>query len=225
MPPPSPDPARSVRRPWWLVAGALTVAAAGGIAVLAGAIPDLAPALTAVRAAGVWAPALFVFLQVVLTVGPVPRTVFTVAAGVLFGSALGVLIAVVATVGAAVLAFWLVRLGTARLVARYADRRPMAWLRERLDHRGMLAVLSMRLLPMVPFPALNYAAGASGVRFVPYLLGTTLGVLPGTVAVVVVSDAVTGGAPDPRLLAVSVVCGILGGAGVLLASRRPAADA
>jgi uncharacterized membrane protein YdjX (TVP38/TMEM64 family) len=118
-----------------------------------------------------------------------------------------------------------VRLGTARLLASYADRRAVAWLRERLDHRGMLAVLSLRLVPIVPFPALNYAAGASGVRFVPYLLGTALGVLPGTVAVVVVSDAVTGGAADPRLLAVSAVCGILGGAGVLLAARRAPADA
>jgi len=44
----------------------------------------------AVRGAGVWAPALFLVLQVLVTVPPVPRTIFTVAAGLLFGSALGV---------------------------------------------------------------------------------------------------------------------------------------
>lgn len=222
-------PARPSRRRWWIAAGVLVAAGAVAAVLLAAGVPDrlpqLGPALGAVRAAGLWAPALFVCLQVVLTVAPVPRTVFTVAAGVLFGSALGVVLAVLATVGAAVVAFWLVRLGTARFTARYADRPAMAWLRARLDRRGMLAVLSLRLVPMVPFPVLNYASGASGVRFVPYVVGTALGVLPGTTALVVLSDAVVGGAPDPRLLAVSVVCGIAGGAGVLLASRRPAPDA
>lgn len=222
MQPVPPDPARSVRRRWWLAAGTVALAVAALVVTLSRSAPDPAAFLGAVRSAGIWAPALFLLLQVVLTVGPVPRTVFTVAAGVLFGSALGVLIAVLATVGAAVVAFWLVRLGTARLAARYAERRVMAWVRERLDHRGLLAVLSLRLLPMVPFPVLNYASGVSGVRFVPYLLGTAVGVLPGTVAVVVLSDAAVGGAPDPRLLAVSLVCGVLGAAGVLLVARRPA---
>jgi uncharacterized membrane protein YdjX (TVP38/TMEM64 family) len=211
-------------RPRLLVAG-LTALAGAAVALLAfreelpGVAAALDPALHAVRAAGIWAPALFVLLQVVATVAPVPRTVFTVAAGVLFGSLWGALVAFLATAGAAVVAFWLVRVGTARFVARFADRRAMAWVRGRLDQRGTLAVLSLRLLPMVPFPVLNYAAGASGVRFAPYLAGTVLGVLPGTLAVVLLSDAVVGGAPDPRLLAVSVACTVLGAAGVLLASR------
>ncbi|MGE0298489.1 TVP38/TMEM64 family protein [Pseudonocardia sp.] len=223
---PAPDPAPTRSRARWAVAG-LAALAAAALAVLGfrDHLPDvaaaLAPALAAVRAAGIWAPAVFVLLQTVATVAPVPRTVFTVAAGVLFGSLWGALVAVLATTSAAVLAFWLVRLGTARFVARHADRRAMAWVHQRLDHRGMLAVLSLRLLPMVPFPVLNYASGASGVRFAPYLAGTVLGVLPGTLAVVVLSDAVVGGAPDPRLLAVSVACTVLGAAGVLLASRRP----
>ncbi|MGQ0572899.1 MAG: TVP38/TMEM64 family protein [Pseudonocardia sp.] len=224
MPPAAPptEPARSSRRRWW-IGSALLVAGVAAGALLAWGSPDPRPVLAAIRAAGIWAPALFVFLQVVLTVGPVPRTVFTVAAGVLFGSAVGAAVAVLATVGAAALAFWLVRAGTARLVARHADRRAVRWTRERLERRGLLAVLSLRLLPMVPFPVLNYASGASGMRFGPYLLGTALGVLPGTLAVVVLSDAAVGGAPDPRLLAVSVVCGVVGAAGVLAAARRPTA--
>lgn len=235
LPAPDPEPgrapgaaasARRARRVRLTVAGVLALVV-GAVAVLVfhddlpNLTDELAPALTAVRAAGIWAPALFVLLQVVATVAPVPRTVFTVAAGVLFGSLWGAFVAVLATTGAAVVAFWLVRLGTARIIARFADRRAMTWVRDRLEQRGTLAVVSLRLLPMVPFPILNYAAGASGVRFVPYLLGTVLGVLPGTLAVVVLSDAVVGGAPDPRLLVMSVACTAFGTAGVLLASRRP----
>lgn len=200
---------------------ALVVAALAAGVVLFTGVPDVAAFQHAVRTAGVWAPALFVLLQVVVTVTPVPRTVFSVAAGVLFGSVTGAALAVLATVGAAVVAFWLVRLGTARLAARHADRRAVAWVRSRLDRNGTLAVISLRLVPMVPFAAMNYASAMSGVRFVPYLLGTAVGVLPGTVAVVVLGDAAVGGVPHPGLLAVSVVGGLLGLAGVLVAARRP----
>ena len=59
----------------------------------------------AVRAAGGWAPALFLALQVLITVGPVPRTIFTLAAGLLFGAVTGVVLAVSATALAAAVAF------------------------------------------------------------------------------------------------------------------------
>jgi uncharacterized membrane protein YdjX (TVP38/TMEM64 family) len=207
---------------WTRSPAALGLLAAAAVAVLAVGTPEVAELQRAVRAAGVWAPALFLVLQVAVTVAPVPRTVFTVAAGVLFGSPTGLLLALAATTLAAVVAFWLVRLAAGRLVERHADRSVVAWVRARLDRRGLLAVVSLRLIPVVPFSVMNYAAGLSGVRFGPYLAGTVLGVLPGTVAGVVLGGAVTGDAPPPALLAVSVGCGVIGVGGAVLAARRPA---
>jgi uncharacterized membrane protein YdjX (TVP38/TMEM64 family) len=182
---------------------------------------DAAAVQDAVRAAGIWAPALFVVLQVLVTVPPVPRTIFTVAAGLLFGAATGVVLAVTATAAAAVLAFWLVRLTGGGLVERFADRGPVVWTSRRLDRSGLLAVTSLRLIPAIPFSVLNYAAGLSGVRFGPFLLGTVLGTAPGTVALVILGDAVTGRV-SPALLAVSVAGGLLGTIGAAVAARRPA---
>lgn len=178
-----------------------------------------------VAAAGWWAPAAFLVLYGTVTVAPVPRTVFTVTAGVLFGSVLGVLLAVTGTLLAAALAFGLVRLLGARAVERVADRTAVVWVRRRLDRSGLLAVASLRLIPALPFSVVNYAAGLSGVRFAPYLFGTLLGILPGTVAVVVLGDAVTGGSPHPALVAVSVVGGVVGVVGALVAARRPEIEA
>ena len=105
-------------------AAALAVSAVAALVVLsrlgtgglsAGTVQD------AVRGAGAWAPALFVVLQILVTVPPVPRTIFTLAAGLLFGSVLGVAIAVSATALSAVVAFWLVRLTVGAVVAA---RRP-----------------------------------------------------------------------------------------------------
>jgi uncharacterized membrane protein YdjX (TVP38/TMEM64 family) len=215
-----------VRRQRLAAAAGLAALALVGILVARRLGPDGLGAATVqdtVRAAGAWAPALFVVLQVVVTVPPVPRTLFTLAAGLLFGSVTGVVLAVTATTLAAVAAFWLVRLTGGGLVDRYADRRPVVWTRRRLDRSGLLAVTSLRLIPALPFSVLNYAAGLSGVRFAPYLLGTVLGTAPGTVALVVLGDAVTGRV-SPALLAVSVTGGLVGTVGAGVAARRPAQD-
>jgi uncharacterized membrane protein YdjX (TVP38/TMEM64 family) len=206
---------------WGRVAAGVATLVVALVAVLAlrDGIPDVRQA---VRNAGLWAPVMFVLLHGAVAVTPVPRTVFTVAAGVLFGSVTGVLLAVAGTTVAAVAAFWLVRLVGAPLVERHAHRRGVAWVRARLDRSGLLAVVSLRLIPAVPFSVLNYAAALSGVRFAPYLLGTVLGVLPGTVAIVVLGDAAVGGTPHPAMLVVSVVSGLVGLAGALLAARSPA---
>ncbi len=92
-----------------------------------------------------------------------------------------------ASVGAAA-AFALARsVAHERLRRRAGPRtnRVDAWLAE----RGFLAVLYLRLVPAVPFNALNYAAGLSSVRFAEYLAGTALGIVPGTVAFVLLGDA------------------------------------
>jgi uncharacterized membrane protein YdjX (TVP38/TMEM64 family) len=72
---------------------------------------------------------------------------------------------------------------------------------------------------VVPFSVMNYSSCLSGVRFSPYLLVGVLGVLPGTVAVVVLGEAAVGGTPHPALLAVSVAGGLLGLAGAVVAAR------
>lgn len=173
-----------------------------------------------VASTGAWAPLLFVVLQAVVTITPLPRTVFTVAAGVLFGSLWGLVLTVLATVIAAVAAYGLVRWVGAPFAARHADRPRIRWLRARLDHSGLLAMVSLRLIPMVPFAALNYVSGLAAVRLFPYIVGTVLGVLPGTIAIVVLGDAAVGGHVHPAAFAVSVVGGLVGFAGAALAARR-----
>ena len=207
-----------------MLLGVVVVAAAVAV-VLAVRTVGVVDVRRAVESAGLGAPLLFVLFSGAVTIAPVPRTVFTVAAGVLFGSVTGVLLAVLGTTLAAAAAFWLVRLLGRRFVEKHADRPALAWVLSRLDHRGLVAVASLRLIPAVPFCVINYAAGLSGLRFGPYLAGTVLGILPGTVAVVVLGDAATGGTPHPVLLTVSVAGGLLGLAGTALASRPPVAAA
>jgi uncharacterized membrane protein YdjX (TVP38/TMEM64 family) len=206
----------------------LSVAVAAGlilvgivVAALLFAPRDLEQLQAAMASAGVLAPLLFIGLQVIATIGPIPRTAFTLAAGVLFGAAVGIVVAVVATVAAAMVAFVLVRTVGRDYAARYTGAAPVQWVDRRLSGRGTMTVLSLRLLPALPFAVLNYSCGLSSVRPLPYVFGTFVGVLPGTIAVVTLGDAVTG-TVSPAMLAVSVVFGLIGVLGVVLAGRvRP----
>lgn len=188
----------------------VTAAAVAGLV----AVALLVPLPTAVQlrdwaiSVGPWFPLAFLGTHIVVTVLPFPRTAFTLAAGLLFGPVQGVALAVVASTASAVIAVMLVRLAGWQL-SRLVRHRKVETLDARLRNRGWPAVMSLRLIPAVPFSVLNYAAGASAVRVLPFTLATLVGVFPGTAAIVILGDALTGHL-SPLLFLVSLCTGIVG---------------
>ena len=167
---------------------------------------------------GPWFPVAFLLAHVIVTVLPFPRTAFTLSAGLLFGPALGVTIAVTASAISAVIALLLVRAMGWQVGSLVSHPRVDA-LDAQLRARGWPAALSLRLIPAVPFSVLNYAAGVSAVRVMPYLLATIAGLLPGTAAVVILGDAMTGHV-SPLLVLVSVCTATIGIALLVHEARR-----
>jgi uncharacterized membrane protein YdjX (TVP38/TMEM64 family) len=200
-----------------------TILTALTIAVLV-AVALLVPLPTAVqlrdwtKTVGPWFPLAFLGAHIVVTVLPFPRTAFTLAAGLLFGPALGVVLAVVASTASAVIALVLVRVAGWQL-GRLVRHRAVDSVDERLRDRGWPTILSLRLIPAVPFSVLNYAAGASAVRVLPYTLATLVGTTPGTAAVVLLGDALTGNV-SPLLVVVSLCTGAVGFAVLVYEIRR-----
>jgi uncharacterized membrane protein YdjX (TVP38/TMEM64 family) len=166
---------------------------------------------------GPWFPLAFFAAHVVVTVFPFPRTAFTLAAGLLFGPWLGVSIAVVASALSAMLALILVRAAGWQL-SRLVRHPRVDSLDARLRERGWVSVLSMRMIPAVPFSVLNYAAGASAVRPLPYTLATIVGLTPGTAAIVILGDAMTGNI-SPLLFLVSLCTAAVGLGGLIFEVR------
>jgi uncharacterized membrane protein YdjX (TVP38/TMEM64 family) len=200
-----------------------TVSAGRFIAILTAiviliAVAVLIPLPTAVQmrdwvtSVGPWFPLAFLAAHIVVTVFPFPRTVFTLAAGLLFGPYLGVPLAVLASTGSAVIALLLVRAAGWQL-SRLVRHPRVDSLDARLRERGWPAIVSMRLIPAVPFSVANYASGASAIRVMPYTLATLVGLIPGTTAVVIFGDALTGNV-SPLLFVVSLCTASLGVAGL-----------
>jgi uncharacterized membrane protein YdjX (TVP38/TMEM64 family) len=121
----------------------------------------------------------FILAYILAAVFMVPGSILTLAAGVLFGVALGVaLVSLASTLGAC----------CAFLVGRFLAR---DWVESRLEakprfraldravaRRGWLIVLLARLSVVIPYNLLNYALGLTNVRFGAYLFGTLVGMMP-----------------------------------------------
>ncbi len=125
-----------------------------------------------------------------------------------------------ATTISAVLALLIVRAIGRDAVAAHLTHPAVRSVDARLERRGWLAVGSMRLIAMIPFSVVNYCCGVSSVRVLPYTLATVAGILPGTVGVVLLGDALTG-ETDPRLLVVSGICIAVGMLGLFVDARTP----
>ncbi len=142
-----------------------------------------------VDAAGPFGPAAFVAAYALLTVALVPATIPSLAAGALFGPVWGSLLVVAGATAGAVAAFEIARrVGHQRTRRLVGERvlRADAW----MHRRGISGVIGLRLLPVVPFNALNYAFGLSSVRRRDHALGTAIGIIPGSVAFVALGDSI-----------------------------------
>lgn len=126
-----------------------------------------------VEPAGVLAPLAFVLIAGVLGAALVPGAGLAAAAGLLFGSVAGALIAVPSAVLSAVLAQrFSARVGGGALDEISGPR--VRALTSFARRRGFSAVVIQRLLPAIPDGPLSHAFGVAGVRTRDIALGTAV---------------------------------------------------
>lgn len=136
------------------------------------------PALEAVRGSGLTGTLLFCGAYSVATLLLLPTTPFTLLAGALHGPWGGGALLMILSLGVDLVAFYLARLARGRF-AWVLERFPgLARLDEALGEGGFLAVCLLRLSPLAPYGALNYALGLTRVGPVAFLAGTAVGSLP-----------------------------------------------
>ena len=208
--------ARRLSRPAALRTAALVaLLVAGCVLALLVDVPDVATVRAELAERG---PAGWALLLVALSLAPlapVPRTALSVLAGVIAGFWGGLALSVVSGVLAALAGFGLARWLGRETVTRLAGPR-LARADALLTRRGAVAVLVGRLLPVTPFTLVSYASGLSGIPLGAYLLGSTGGIVPGSVLHVGIG-ATVGAAEDRGGLLLSLVPLTLGLVGLGLA--------
>lgn len=166
--------------PWKTAAAVVVVIAALILIGRQGA--DLLPALLErIRNLGPWAAVVYVSLYAAATVAWVPGSLLTLAGGAIFGLVAGTAYTLVgATLGAS-LAFLVSRyLARAAVERRIGESRKLQAVDEAVGREGAKVVFLLRLSPVFPFNALNYALGLTRVRFRDYVAASAAGMVPGT---------------------------------------------
>jgi uncharacterized membrane protein YdjX (TVP38/TMEM64 family) len=144
-----------------------------------------------------WSPLVFVPLYAFSVAFGMPGTIPTLAGGAIFGVARGMLFNTIAANLGAFLAFLLARYLGRDFVSRTLKGRA-ATLDQRIGEHGFGTILYLRLIPLVPFNALNFAAGISRISLRDYLIGTLIGMLPGTLVYTYFADALIRGSGEAR---------------------------
>ncbi|SHF29043.1 TVP38/TMEM64 family protein [Streptoalloteichus hindustanus] len=203
------------------LAGLLVVVAV--LATLAFTVPLPSPDQVRdwVLGTGPFAPLTYLAVYVAATLVLVPRPLLSLAGGSLFGAAGGTALAVVGATAAALASFFLARALGRELVAARLERGALGRVDALLRRHGWLAVLQLRLLPVIPFSAVNYACGVTSLRPAHFALGTAVGSVPATV-LVVLAGAALDDPTSPGFLVPLGVAVVLGAATAVVARRRSA---
>jgi uncharacterized membrane protein YdjX (TVP38/TMEM64 family) len=133
------------------------------------------------RSLGLWGMALLVGIYILACVVMFPGAILTLGIGAVYGLVRGTLLTSLASTAGATAAMLIGRHVARRWVQRrIRGRRRFEALDEAVSREGFKVVVLTRLSPVFPFSLVNYAFGLTGVGVGPYVLGSWLGMLPGT---------------------------------------------
>ena len=128
----------------------------------------------------VWAPLIVIAVFVLAGFVLFPLTVLIAVTAGTFGPWLGLLYAAAGAIISSLTTYGLgAKLGKKTLRNIIGPR--LNRVTRRVAEKGVLAVATVRLVPVAPFTVVNLVAGASGIRFTDFVLGTALGLLPGLI--------------------------------------------
>ena len=194
-----------MRRGWVRPVLAVLLVAAGIVAARALGLGDVIRLENVARLKqwiegyGELAPAVFIAGYALATVFFVPGLPITVLGGVAFGAIWGTLyVWIGATIGLG-LAFLVARYAVRSTVERWVQASPrIAKIDAQVAENGWRIVMLTRLVPIFPFNLQNYAYGITRIGFWPYLITSSLCILPATAAFTFAGGALSQGQGDVR---------------------------
>ncbi|HVD56530.1 MAG TPA: VTT domain-containing protein [Thermoleophilaceae bacterium] len=207
---------------WRVVAYGAVLLLVLGVAVINGSLPSPEEVRDWAEGLGDLAYVAFVPLFVMANF-VIPWGILAGAAGLLFGTAAGTPLALAGVTGAALAQMFVSR--------RLAGGHHGSLLPERvrgletfLTRHGTVAVMESRIVPLLPYGAVNFSAGLTTLRFREMALGTVVGGAPKVFAYTALGGSLTD-VGSPEGVAALVLILALGLAGALLVRHRLATEA
>jgi uncharacterized membrane protein YdjX (TVP38/TMEM64 family) len=174
--------------------------------------------------AGILAPLVYIILYTIATLLLLPSTPLNLTGGVIFGTIWGTIWTSIAALIAAIIAFYFTRtIGKEIIQEKFAGR----WeaINSEITQGGVFYMFAIRLLPIIPYGLVNFVAGLTSITVKDYIVGTSLGTIPGILPFVMMGSsgitAIQTGDFLPLLFALSLI-GILVGVATWYRKSRQA---
>lgn len=153
-------------------------------------------------------PLVLVMLFILGGLAFFPVTVLIAATAIVMGPVLGFVTALAGCLASAAVSFWVGRRAGRGWLERFGGN-AVNRVSHRLAARGILTVAVLRVVPVAPFAVINIVAGASHLRLTDFLIGTLMGMAPGTLAFSVFGDQLEEALrnPDPASFVILAAIG------------------
>jgi uncharacterized membrane protein YdjX (TVP38/TMEM64 family) len=148
------------------------------------------------RSGQAFGPVLATLCFALALVVAVPLTFLTLVTLVAFGPVQGFFIAILAAALGACVTFLMGKALGHDLVLRIGGPR-VNLVSERLSKRGILAVVAIRMVPVAPFAIVNMIAGATHLSLRDMVIGTVVGMTPGTLLMMFLLDWIVDAMKQP----------------------------
>jgi phosphatidylserine/phosphatidylglycerophosphate/cardiolipin synthase-like enzyme/uncharacterized membrane protein YdjX (TVP38/TMEM64 family) len=159
-----------------------------------------------------WVPIVVILAYTPVAFTLFPRPLLTLFAVIAFGPLQGFVYAMLGIELSAWVSFALGKAMNRNTVRRIAGTR-LNRILQVLRRRGLLAMTALRLVPIAPFLVEGVVAGAARVKFSDFMIGTALGMLPGTLTSTVFGNQLQIWLEDPSRInywAIALVLSALG---------------
>lgn len=143
------------------------------------------------QAGGELGPLASVAYVALASMAAVPLGIIIVVSAIVFGPWLGGIFVLIGACLGGVVSYALGSYLGHEALCRFAGKRVNA-LSIRLQSRGVLAVVLLRMVPIAPFAIVNMIAGATHLRLLDFIVGTFIGMIPGVAIITILSDWMVG---------------------------------
>lgn len=143
---------------------------------------------------GAWAAVIYVATFVILPIFFFPVPVIVLAGGTIFGLFKGSLYTMIGVLINTPIMYFIGRFLLKDFVHRFVNNHMSAKLRSALESTNQkvlsLVLFIIRLSPIFSYNLVNYISGVTEINFLPYILTTIAGVLPGVIVFINIGENV-----------------------------------
>jgi len=121
---------------------------------------------------------IFLFIGIMAIQGllvPIPSEIVLLATGMIWGWFLGGIMAIIGSMAAGLLCFYISRKGGRPLAKKFVGENAINTFDELIKKYGMGAIIIARFVPFIPFDVISYTSGLVDMRVKTYAIGTLIG--------------------------------------------------